>query len=70
MPNYTDNNEVCERCGEVLKPSNIVWLELNCHTGLYHKVGEIENEEHSQGCFAFGKTCVKKVLDNGGEQDW
>ena len=60
MTNNTDNNEVCERCGEILKTNNIVWLELDCHTGLYHKDGEIENEEHSQGFFA----------DNGGEQDW
>lgn len=56
----------CERCGDELDDKTAVWLELNNHTGTYHKDGEVP-EEKSQGFFSFGAACSKKVLKNKGE---
>lgn len=50
----------CEKCGRELNPKRIVWLELNCMTGLYHREGEVP-EEDSQGWFPFGPDCAKKA---------
>lgn len=55
----------CERCGEKINPSTMVWLELNQMTGQYHRANEVPAEE-SQGWFTFGKSCAKAVLQNNG----
>lgn len=52
----------CERCGEELTEDRTIWLDLDFVTGLYSE----ERAQNSQGCFPFGATCAKRVLDNGG----
>lgn len=59
----------CTRCGEKLDPTKITWLELNTNTGYYNKEGEVPEEE-SQGCFAFGTACAKRVLKANGKCDY
>ena len=56
----------CENCDKELNPNKMVWLELNTETGLFHKLGEVPENE-SQGCFPFGVACSKAVLKNGGQ---
>jgi hypothetical protein len=51
----------CERCGELLKEDNRVWLELNFTNNLYYLPGVVPAKE-SQGSFPFGKTCAKRQL--------
>jgi hypothetical protein len=48
----------CERCGEILNPDKVVWLELSLTDGRYYN--EIPHSHKSQGIFAFGSTCAKK----------
>jgi hypothetical protein len=55
----------CDRCGEKLDPSKIVWLELDQDTGRYTDQPLPEGHE-SQGGFSFGRACAKAVLANGG----
>jgi len=50
----------CERCGEILKPERITWLELSITDGKYYK--DFPEGHESQGGFSFGKTCAKKQL--------
>ena len=52
----------CERCGERLNPTRMVWLELNMHTDTYHAhEGEVP-EHQSQGQFSFGAACARRIL--------
>jgi hypothetical protein len=58
---------ICQRCGEVLVPERVVWLELSNTDGNYYKIDELTQrsipEGHiSQGAFPFGSTCAKKQL--------
>lgn len=62
--------DICERCGEILKPNNIVWLELEQENGLYFEKNKFPVNGKSQGLFTFGKTCAKNIIKNKGEQDW
>jgi len=62
-------NDYCERCGEKLKEGNIEWLELSNTTNIWHW-HKVPEHEVSQGMFAFGKTCAKRVIENNGRQDW
>jgi hypothetical protein len=50
----------CEMCCEILKPSNVVWLELSNTDGKYYKA--IPEGHESQGDFPFGLTCSAKQL--------
>ena len=52
---------LCERCTQPLNPNDAVWLDLNIHTGEYRK--EPWPEDQSQGAFAFGKACARKMLN-------
>lgn len=47
----------CEKCGEILKPDTVVWLELSITDGKYYK--NLPEGHESQGAFSFGKTCAK-----------
>lgn len=55
----------CERCGEILKPQRIVWLELSNTDGFYYK--DIPKGHVSQGVFPFGSHCAKKELKRQNE---
>jgi hypothetical protein len=50
----------CERCGERLKATAVVWLEFSTTDGKYYT--EIPKGHVSQGMFAFGKICAKNQL--------
>ena len=56
------HREFCQRCGEELDPTKAVWLELNSNTGIYHD-DQFPKDGDSQGGFAFGSTCAKKVVN-------
>ena len=59
----TIDSEVVERCtccDRVLNRKTLVYLELNWRTRQYSK--ESVPSEESQGYFAFGQSCAKKVL--------
>ncbi|MFA5420252.1 MAG: hypothetical protein WC341_17495 [Bacteroidales bacterium] len=51
----------CERCGEILKPERIVWLELSQTDGKYYK--DVPGGHVSQGAFPFGSQCAKIELE-------
>lgn len=55
----------CERCGEELKQTQAVWLELSLTDGRYYK--DLPGGHESQGGFAFGKTCAKVVIQGAGK---
>lgn len=50
----------CTCCEKPLK-GIVAWLELDQRTNTYHDLGGIP-PERSQGWFAFGTTCAKKLL--------
>lgn len=51
---------LCERCGDKLKPGKEVWLELDTRTNTF--TDEEVPTEHSQGGFTFGKACARKQM--------
>lgn len=53
--------EKCNECGKVLDEKKIVWLELSLTDGNYYET--IPANHRSQGFFAFGKDCAKKLLN-------
>lgn len=55
----------CERCGEVLKQTQTVWLELSLTDGRYFNV--LPGGHESQGDFPFGKTCARLVVQEAGK---
>jgi hypothetical protein len=57
-------DERCTCCQRLLKPATTVWLDLNLRTLEYRL--EPWPESESQGLFAFGAACAKRVLANGG----
>ncbi len=50
----------CERCGEILNPERVVWLELSQTDGNYYV--EVPGGHTSQGGFSFGQACAKTQL--------
>lgn len=48
----------CERCGEMLNASRVVFLELEQNTGLYYRIHDFPTNGVSQGLFPFGKACA------------
>ncbi len=54
----------CHCCEHKLNPKTMTWLELNSETGEWAIPGrEPWSDSHvSQGCFAFGKACAKRIL--------
>lgn len=55
--------EYCNCCERKLNPRTLVNLELNNLTGEYRDSSMPEfPEAESQGWFAFGRACAKKVL--------
>lgn len=50
--------ELCEKCGESLKPEHIVWLELSTTDGHYYR--KLPQGHESQGRFPFGRSCAKR----------
>lgn len=63
----TEQFDYCERCGERLKADRIVWLELNCDTGVFHEEGTVPKDQ-SQGCFPFGQACAKNAINKTAHQ--
>jgi hypothetical protein len=56
-------NTECQNCQKLLDDKNLVWLELNGEDGNFYFTSD-ENkmpEGLSQGSFAFGRDCAKKV---------
>lgn len=53
----------CERCGEVLNPKTIKWLEHSNTDGNYYNAGYLPNGHISQGLFSFGTACAIKQLN-------
>jgi len=54
----------CYQCGRVLgKKHKGVYVEMDTR-GKFYPDG-VPSGVQSQGCFAFGSTCVKKVLETG-----
>jgi len=50
----------CTCCEKPLR-GIVAWLELDQRTNTYHDHGAVPAEK-SQGWFAFGRTCAKKLL--------
>lgn len=50
----------CERCGEILNPKTVKWLELSNTDGRYYP--SIPDDHISQGLFSFGRACAKTQL--------
>jgi len=64
----------CFQCGRKLtEKSGMIMdgtiLEMSNTNTRFYDNGIPEGHE-SQGCFSFGTTCAKKVLDNDGKVDW
>jgi|688.fasta_scaffold1137499_1 hypothetical protein len=55
-----DNFYTCACCGKVLNTAKAVWLEGSTVTSKYY-LKDVVPAEDSQGYFAFGITCAKKV---------
>lgn len=55
----------CERCGEALKQTQTVWLELSLTDGRYYK--DLPDGHASQGGFPFGKACAKVAIQEAGK---
>lgn len=51
---------ICETCKREIDESTAVWFELSFKTGKWYKPGECPADE-SQGGFAFGPDCAKKI---------
>jgi len=54
------NQEIirCERCGEILQPERVMWLELSNTDGRYYYCG-FPIGHLSQGSFPFGVICAQ-----------
>jgi hypothetical protein len=57
----------CERCGKEHLAATFVWLELDSTTGTYYRPGTLPAGARSQGLFAFGPTCARRVLAAAGD---
>ena len=64
QPKFDNSSEddpyTCACCGKVLNTAKAVWLEGSTETSKYY-LKDVVPTEHSQGYFAFGLTCAKKV---------
>lgn len=58
----TGEIQTCECCGRKLNPKTMVWLELSTHTGQWHDDVTPCPPEESQGWFAFGAACARKII--------
>ncbi len=58
----TRDPDACERCERVLDPKQIVWLELDTNTNLFHRPENFPADGLSQGLFTFGRDCAKREL--------
>lgn len=53
----------CERCGDVLNPKRVKWLELSVTDGNYYDANNgIPTGHKSQGAFPFGTECATAEL--------
>ncbi|MFA5151287.1 MAG: hypothetical protein WC554_01880 [Clostridia bacterium] len=50
----------CERCGEILKPEKVIWLEFSNTDSNYYV--QIPKKHISQGLFSFGSKCAINQL--------
>lgn len=57
-----NSKNLCMRCDRPLEEGNEVWLELSMTDGKYYR-RYIPLGHDSQGCFAFGKDCAKKQIE-------
>lgn len=55
----------CEKCGKKLNPKTAVTVELNFRTGEWYAPGACPPNE-SQGAFAVGPDCARKMIINLG----
>jgi hypothetical protein len=64
QPKFNNSTEddpyTCACCGKVLNTAKAVWLEQSHVTNKFYLKGVVP-EQDSQGYFAFGLTCAKKV---------
>lgn len=67
-----EHKHYCERCGRLIKPDTLVWLELNCATGQWAPSGSADwsGGPDSQGEFAFGADCAKRAKKHGFDDNW
>ena len=54
-----DNRNRCTNCEKSINSDKEVWLELSNTDGNYYH--NIPTDHVSQGCFAFGPDCAKKI---------
>jgi len=63
MKSETEKKPIrCERCGELLTPSRVKWLELSITDGQYYST--LPDGHLSQGAFPFGANCAKRTTRN------
>jgi hypothetical protein len=55
-----DDPYTCACCGKVLDATKAVWLEQSVSKSKYYLSNLVPSDD-SQGYFAFGRTCAKKV---------
>lgn len=55
-------NNCCSNCGKKLNPEKTIWLEYSITDGCVYNLNEFPEGHISQGWFAFGSDCAKKVV--------
>ena len=55
-------NNCCSNCGKKLNPEKTTWLEYSITDGCVYHLNEFPEGHISQGWFAFGPDCAKKVV--------
>lgn len=56
-------DQPCSECGKSLNMERAVWLELDQRTDRFVDPNVVTvPPDKSQGCFAFGAACARKVL--------
>ena len=54
------NGEECQKCQKLLKPEQVVWVEMCTCWKPFGMCGN-RSPEHSQGSHSFGRDCAKKM---------